>query len=394
MYCFGRLYYMWGYDIMNYKKYAAIILSALCLTACGNKTTTSDETAAGTTETTAETSEITTAEAAEEINITECEPEETTGEASDDFDTGNHAEGLVYFVQPSISQDSEKSSVDTWECRDSNELLDYENGEWKYRKELIFAFSNYTDEPVTVDSIQILRNSDGVPMSFADGSDTLDIDFTVEPLHKTDYLLKSADFDYSACESGIYRTVVSFGSEKSEFRFFIDNCGLYSEKHTQENYGGTDDNGNMLVNEYDVYAPTFLDDEQRHIFAQASGVMQDWFWCEKFMPKSYSETHTPDDFMQMLYSVFTKEFADELAKEYIGEDGEFLNQDGGRGSYLTYFDHCFMPVSADENTIEFKAVVTYAHGDCPYGVSFDDDFHYVMKNTEDGWRVDRFDLWN
>lgn len=379
---------------MSYKKYAAIILSALCLTACENTSAVSDETTASTAETTVETSETTTAETEAETEITESEPEETTEEAVDDFDTGNPEEGLVYFVQPSISQDSEKSSVDTWECRDSNELLDYENGEWKYRKELIFAFSNYTDEPVTVDSIQIVRDSDGAPMNFADGSDTLNIDFTVEPLHKTDYLLKSADFDYSACESGIYRTVVNFGDEKSEFRFFIDNCGLHSEKHTEEGCSGSEENGTLVTYEYDVYAPTFLTDEQQHIFAQASGVMGTWFWADRYMPKVYAEAHTPEYFMEMLYGVFTKEFADELAKDYIGEDGEFLLEDAGRGTDIFYFDHCFIPVSSDDSTVEFKAVVTSAHSDCPYAVGFDDDYHYVMKNTEDGWRVDRFDLWN
>lgn len=381
---------MWGYDIMNYKKYAAIILSALCLTACGNTSAVSDETITSV----SETSKVTTAETAEETNITECEPEETTAEAVDEYDTGNPEEGLVYFVQPSISQDSEKSSVDTWECRDSNELLDYENGEWKYRKELIFAFSNYTDEPVTVDSIQIVRDSDGAPMNFADGSDTLNIDFTVEPLHKTDYLLKSADFDYSSCESGIYRTVVNFGGEKSEFRFFIDNCGLHSEKHTEEGCSGSEENGTLVTYEYDVYAPTFLTDEQQHIFAQASGVMGTWFWAERYMPKVYAEAHTPEYFMEMLYGVFTKEFADELAKDYIGGDGEFILGGGGRGTDLLYFDHCFIPVSSDENTVEFKAVVISCHPDSPYDVSFNDDYHYVMKNTENGWRVDRFDLWN
>lgn len=389
---------MWGYDFMNYKKYAAIILSALCLTACGNTSTSSEETTASTAETTvgtSETVETTTAETAEEINITECEPEETTEESVDEYDTGNPEEGLVYFVQPSISQDSEKSSVDTWECRDSEVMRDYHyDGEWNYRKELIFAFSNYTDEPVTVDSIQIVRDSDGTPMSFTDGSDTLNIDFTVEPLHKTDYLLKSADFDYSACESGIYRTVVDLGGEKSEFRFFIDNCGLHSEKHTEEGCSGSDENGTLVTYEYDVYAPTFLTDEQQHIFAQASGVMGTWFWADRYMPKVYAEAHTLEYFMEMLYSVFTKEFADELAKDYIGEDGEFILGGGGRGTNIFYFDHCFIPVSSDENTVEFKAVVTRAHSDCPYAVGFDDDYHYVMKNTEDGWRVDRFDLWN
>ena len=383
---------------MNYKKYAAVILSALCLTACGSTSAVSDETTASTAEITAETSETsenTTAETAEETNITECEPEETTEEAADEYDTGNPEEGLVYFVQPSISQDSEKSSVDTWECRDSEVMRDYHyDGEWNYRKELIFAFSNYADEPVTVDSIQIVRDSDGVPMSFTDGSDTLNINFTVEPLHKTDYLLKSADFDYSACESGIYRTVVDLGGEKSEFRFFIDNCELHSEKHTEEGCSDSDENGTLVTYEYDVYAPTFLTDEQQHIFAQASGVMGAWFWADRYMPKVYAEAHTPEYFMEMLYGVFTKEFADELAKDYIGEDGGFILADAGRGTNIFYFDHCFIPVSSDENTVEFKAVVTRAHSDCPYAVGFDDYYHYVMKNTEDGWRVDRFDLWN
>lgn len=387
---FGRLFICWGYDILNYKKYAAIILSALCLTACGNNTAASDETAAGISETTVEASETTTAETAEET-----EPEETFEETTDDYDTGNPEEGLVYFVQPSISQDSEKSSVDSWECRDGEVLRDFHyDGEWDYRKELIFAFSNYTDEPMTVDSIQIVRDSDGVPMTFTNGSDTLEIDFTVEPLHKTDYLLKSADFDYSACESGIYRTVVNFGGEKSEFRFFIDNCGLHSEKHTEEGCSGSEENGTLVTYEYDVYAPTFLTDEQQHIFAQASGVMGTWFWADRYMPKVYTEAHTPEYFMEMLYDVFTKEFSDRLAKDYIGGDGEFILGGGGRGTDLLYFDHCFIPVSSDENTVEFKAVVISCHPDSPYDVSFNDDYHYVMKNTENGWRVDRFDLWN
>lgn len=380
---------------MGYRKYAAIILSSLCLTACGNTSAVSEETTIGTSESisaesTVETSETTAAETAEET-----EPEETFEETTDDYDTGNPEEGLVYFVQPSISQDSEKSSVDSWECRDGEVLRDFHyDGEWDYRKELIFAFSNYTDEPMTVDSIQIVRDSDGAPMNFADGSDTLNIDFTVEPLHKTDYLLKSADFDYSACESGIYRTVVNFGGEKSEFKFFIDNCGLHSEKRTEEGCSGSDENGTLVTYEYDVYAPTFLTDEQQHIFAQASGVMGTWFWADRYMPKVYAEAHTPEYFMEMLYGVFTKEFADELAKDYIGEDGEFILEGGGRGTDLLYFDHCFIPVSSDENTVEFKAVVISCHPDSPYDVSFNDDYHYVMKNTEDGWRVDRFDLWN
>lgn len=59
---------------MDRKKFAAIILSALCLAACGNSTAGSDETAAVTAETTAETSEITSAKTAEETVETGTEP--------------------------------------------------------------------------------------------------------------------------------------------------------------------------------------------------------------------------------------------------------------------------------------------------------------------------------
>ncbi|MGN0604849.1 MAG: hypothetical protein ACI4I2_12820 [Oscillospiraceae bacterium] len=385
------------------KRFAAIILSALILTACGNTQTASNDAE----ETTATTSETTTATQLYEIITDEYGNDiviDNSGDAIEEtvegfettaaeYDTGVREEGFLYFVQPSIMLYPRYKLLDDWECRDTEVLRDFHyDGEWDYRKELIFAFSNFTDEPLTVDSIQIFCGDE--PVSFTNGSDTLDINFTVQPLHKTDYLLQSEDFDYSACESGIYRTVVNIGGEKSEREFYINNCELYSEKHIHENYWKVDDDGNMVFSEYDVYAPTFLNKEQQHIFAQANGVMSDWFWCSSIMRESYRSAHTPDDFMQLLYSVFTKEYADELSKIYIDENGNFVDNGGDRGSNICYFDHCFVPVSSDDNTVEFKAVVTYCHSDNPYEVSFDDDFHYVMKNTENGWRVDSFDVWN
>lgn len=59
---------------MNYKKYATIILSALCLTACGNTSAVSEETITSVSETTAETSETTAAETAEETAENSTEP--------------------------------------------------------------------------------------------------------------------------------------------------------------------------------------------------------------------------------------------------------------------------------------------------------------------------------
>lgn len=389
------------------KKFTAIILAALCLTACGNTQTDSNDTNETTASLTESASETTTATQQYEIITDEDGNDiviDNSGEAIEEtiegfettaaeYDTGNPEEGLVYFVQPSITLYPRYYQLDDWECRDTEVLRSFHyDGEWNYCKELIYVFSNYTDEPVTVDSIQIFCGNE--PVSFTNGSDALDINFTVQPMHKTDYLLQSEDFDYSACESGIYRTVVNIGGEKLEREFYINNCELYRAKHSSENWGSYDDNGNYVAHEYDVFAPTFLNEEQQQIFAEAQGVMWDWFWCERYMPQDYIDKHTPDDFKQMLYGVFTKEYADELAAVYIDENGEFIPLDGARGSNITYFDHCFIPVSADENTVEFKAVVTYCHSDNPYELGFEDDFHYVMKNTENGWRVDRFDLWN
>lgn len=392
---------------MNKRKYASIILSALCLTACGNKSV--DEQKTTTVESTLISEETTTKASSAEIIVDEeneivilpdeeaieepYEPEET----APTYDTGNSEEGLVYFVQPSIMLYPRYKVLDEWECRDGEVMGDYDYhyyGEWKYSKELIFVFSNFSDEPMTVDSIQIVRDSDETPMTFTNGSDTLDINFTIQPLHKTDYLLTSEDFDYSACESGIYRTVADISGEKIEFKFFINNTELYSEKYISETDTVWDENDNRVPYEYDVFAPTFLTEEQQKIFAKAQGVMSDWFWCSRYMEPEYADTHTPDEFMQRLYSVFTKEYADELSRIYIDENGNFVSIGGDRGSDISYYDHCFLPVSADENTVEFKAIVIYCHSDGPYEVSFEDNFHYVLKNTEDGWRVDRFDIWS
>ncbi|MGN1089796.1 MAG: hypothetical protein ACI4Q6_05290 [Huintestinicola sp.] len=373
------------------KRFPAIILAALLLTACQNTQTVSDNTEE-TAETTSATSETTLA-ASPEITIDEEETEEEFETTAEQYITGNPEDGLVYFVQPSVILYPRYEMLDDWECRDSNVLHNYHyDREWDYCKELIFAFSNYKDESVTVDSIQIFRGDE--PMRFTNGSDTLDIDFTVQSLHKTDYLLQSEDFDYSACESGIYRTVVNVNGESLEQEFFINNTELFGKKYTSENTCIYDDNDSCVPYEYNVFAPTFLNEEQQQIFAQATGIMWDWFWCSHHISQSYIDEHTPDDFMQMLYDVFTEEYADKLSLSYIDENGDFIVCDGDRGSNISYFDHCFIPVSADENTVEFKAVVTYCHFDDPYDVSFKDDFHYVMKNTENGWRVERFDLWN
>lgn len=322
-------------------------------------------------------------------------PSETT-ETTTVSEAGEYEQGLVFFVQPIIEQYDEydKWNLADWECRDTEVLRDYHyDNEWHYRKELIFAFSNYTDESVTVESIQIVDYITAEPVSFTDGSDTLDIDFTVRPLHKTDYLLRAEDFDYSACESGIYVAVVNSGSGRDRMEFFIDNSEVREETFTRVFEENKDFLGDWLGTV--GYAPTFLTEEQQKIFAKACARMYEFFWFDSCLTEEYVSTHTTDDFVGLFTDVFTEEYTRRLIKDrYLDENGNLrAYYGGGRGSALTYQGHCFLPVSADEDQISFKAVVIHAHSDNPYEVWFEET-EYHMVNTENGWRVFEFETWN
>ena len=282
--------------MLNKKILSGVTLSmALCLSSCYNDNEEITETTVPT--------EVTTAAVTTTVSETTTVEETTT-----EYDENNHESGLLFFVQPIIEQYDEYDdwSLADWECRDTevrpvdhNDPADHYDGEWNYRKELIFAFSNYTDEPVTIESIQIVNYGTAEHVSFADGSDTLNIDFTVQPMHKTDYLLKAEDFDYSACESGIYTAAVNFGTEHYTMNFFIDNSELYEETFTSV-FGESSGS-------YAGIAPTFLTEEQQKIFAKACARMYEFFWCDHYLSSEYAETHTADDFIGLFKDVFTEE---------------------------------------------------------------------------------------
>ena len=242
---------------------SAVLAAALCFFVCSEQNAEQTETIPDIVTTLSETTIITGNEIESEAEDGLSESPAANAEdvtKTEDYGMRNSEMGFVYFIQPMIEQYDEYDewNLAVWECRDTDVLRGcHYNGEWKYRKELIFVFSNYTDKPVTVDSIQIIRESDGALMSFADGSNVLDIDFTVQPGHKTDYLLRAEDFDYSACESGIYNAIVNVGLEGYGREFFINNSELYEETvpllwYRTEQIG---------------IAPTFLTEEQKMFFA-------------------------------------------------------------------------------------------------------------------------------
>lgn len=369
---------------------SAVLAAALCFSACSEQNAEQTETISDTVTAISEVTGISENEIDHETKVGLSEAPAANAEdvtEAEDYDTDNPETGLVYFIQPMIEQYDEYDewNLAVWECRDTDVLRGWHyDDEWKYRKELIFVFSNYTDEPVTVDSIQIIRESDGTLMSFADGSNVLDINFTVQPGHKTDYLLRAEDFDYSACESGIYNAIVNVGLEGYGREFFINNSELYEETvpllwYRTEQIG---------------IAPTFLTEEQKTFFAKAHVRMSEFFWCDSCLSAWYAERHTADEFIEMFTDVFTEDYAWSLARSrYIDENGSLRESLGGRGIDMSYYGHCFFPGSSDDEQVTFKAVVTYCHSDNPYEIWFEEkDYH--MVNTENGWRVDKFSIWN
>ncbi|MCM1023211.1 MAG: hypothetical protein NC395_04045 [Prevotella sp.] len=366
---------------MNVKKIsaAAILGVSLCLSSCYHDGET-------------ENTETTTAAATTVPTVT------SAAETTTSYDTGNPEEGLVFFVQPIIKQYDEYDqwNLSDWECRDGEVMRQYHyDGEWNYSKELIFAFSNYTDEPVAVDSIQIFKQYSDEPVKFTDGSDALKIDFTVQPLHKTDYLLQAEDFDYTACESGIYVATANYGFEQRSMEFFIDNSELYEETFPillMPDW--VEDPETWVGREHTGVAPSFLTEEQQKIFAEACARMMEFFWWDSYLSEEYAESHTADDFIGLFTNVFTEEYAKRLAQgRYIDENGELTACDAGKGSNIFYRGHCFFPASADENQVTFNATVIYCHSDNPYEIRFEET-EYQMVNTKDGWRVFRFETWN
>ncbi len=378
---------------MHYKKIftAALLSLSVLFTACSVKKT-PDTKVSG--KNVLETENSSVSESAEEI-ATESTTEaaapanDITEETTEAYDTGNPETGLVYFIQPVIKQYDEYDdfNLEDWECRDTDVMREYHyDGEWKYTKELVFVFSNYTDEPITVESIQINKDG-GEVMSFTNGESVLDIDLTVQPMHKTDYLLKAEDFDYSACESGIYHTVANVGLEGYGGTFFINNGELHEE--TVEAVFNRD-----RRIPYTGIAPTFLTEEQQAVFAKACVRMEEFFWCDGCLAESYAKINDADDFIGLFTDTFAEDYVRQIAQGlYIDEDGNLIAANGGRGSDISYFDHCFFPISSDEEQVTFKAVVVHCHGDNPYEVWFEEK-NYHMVNTKNGWRVDLFEIWN
>lgn len=156
-----------------------------------------------------------------------------------------------------------------------------------------------------------------------------------------------------------------------------------------------DSDGEKLEQTFFIYhdGMTFLTDEQRKVFDAASEITGNRFGCSTYMPEEYIESHTTEDFLAELCEGYTYDYAYARASEwgYIDENGDLKVCFGDRGSSIIHIYDCYVPVFSDENQVIFKNISIQGHPDDPYSIGFM-ELNYHMVKTDDGWRFDLFQI--
>ena len=276
---------------------------------------------------------------------------------------GSPTEGIVFFANLYVAP---SSTEEKWECQTSKAQA-YYPGTWRYHGSLVSTFTNFTEEKQPVKSVQIFHDEGGklTEMPFADGSKTLEIDFTINPNENSDFDITEEMFPFSKCETGIYKVIFDLGDEKLEQTFFIKNSDM-----------------------------SFLTDEQKEIFDKAYDITRGRFGESTYMSLEYIENHTTEEFLATLYEGYTKDYAYNRAVGwgYIDENGNLQECYGDRCGDISQQGECFELIYSDENEVIFKNTVIHGHEDYPYFIWFE-ELNYHMVKTEDGWWFDNFQLW-
>ena len=225
---------------------------------------------------------------------------------------GVPTEGVVFCANLYVNPDAEEKQ---WECITAP-AYPCSPKIWLYHGSLVCTFTNFTEEKQAVSSVKIFKDDKGIltEMPFADGSTSLEIDFTAEPNANSDFDITEEMFPFSKCETGIYKVVFDLNGEQLEQQFVIDN-----------------------------EAENFLTEEQQEVYKEALSEAQTDLW--------------------------------------------------NRGSDISVQHNFFMPIYSDENEVLFKNFVIHGHEDYPYYIWFE-EINYHMVNTDEGWRFDKFQLWN
>lgn len=296
-------------------------------------------------------------------------------------------EGLVFYTSFDVIPGYPEEK---WESRtgeaDSNYLCFQNDGEryglWEHHGSLVCRFSNFTDKPLTADSVSIFKN-DGVqltPMEFLDGSTEKKIDFTVQANGNADFDVNEEIFDFGSCEAGVYTVAFDFDGEKYEQMFFAETA--YDEADYENGYKN-----------YNKITLDFLTDEQNEVFRKANEVTEKYFGCSAHLTQEYIDGHTTEDFLAPICEAYTYDYAySQSLGRYINENGELAPIDGDRGGDITLRDAFFTPVYLGEDEVIFKVTGIHGHEDDQYHVWFEESNFHMVK-TDEGWRFDKFSLW-
>lgn len=270
---------------------------------------------------------------------------------------------VIFYAQPFLIT---SANEEPWECRTSEVGYSSPYPEWIHFSSLICVFSNYSDTIKTVDSVQLYRIYDGeTPILFTNGSETLKINFEIQPMKKVDFELSDEMLDYSTLETGIYKVVFTVGDEKLEQRFSVSGSST----------------------------PDFLTDEQLDIYTKAFEITNGYFGCSTYLSEEMIANTTAEEFLARICEGYTYNYAvEKCTGKYLDENGNLQATSGDRGGDISQFDEFFLPVYSDEDEVLFQNIVTHAHEDNPYFVWFE-TLNYRMVKTDDGWRFDNFQIW-
>lgn len=124
---------------------------------------------------------------------------------------------------------------------------------------------------------------------------------------------------------------------------------------------------------------------------------------------AYETDYMYSDFEDYISSVFTGEALENLKQNpgsyYETGDGRLCWVDAARGTNIFYVDKTFELISETDDKIEFKAIANYS-GEYMYGseeefinsgaegpYEWSEEYNFELVNTDDGWRVSKFEYW-
>lgn len=182
-------------------------------------------------------------------------------------------------------------------------------------------------------------------------------------------------------------------------------------------FDGTLDNYKDKQKLYDEGMPDFLDEAQQKLFASAEYLYLNSIDAQ-FDCKSDAPMVSNDDFVGKPYGIDFGSFVDYVetvlsapcAAEFLNDIGIYKNiggelycAGGGRGSNLLYTGRSFVLDSKSESEIQFKLIAHNSYQDhipdeeyhamAEDKREFDEEYHFTMVKTPNGWRFSEFEYW-